>query len=243
MGLKIKKYKKRTTTKRHPKKHRSFNGMLSVKRSANMVDAIGIDISPSTAIGLDVINSMCMTFTSSATLGNVAYGSLSYFASLQDVTQYLEFTHLYDQYKIDKVKIRLIPYATGVQSGAAVSSASAQTSIICHSIIDYDDTDITTFTANEAGIDALRQNVTYKVCNLIKKPLTRTFVPRCNTAVSNNSNTLAQKNEPFGWMDSNSPDVAGYGLKMILENVSAGSALTLYVKMVATYYLSFRQPR
>jgi len=237
-------FKKKTkVVKYRHTKNKSFNGALRIKRFVNMVDTNGVDISSSTGITLDVVTSKCIIFTSDATAGNPSYGTLTYHCRLDDVVNYLEFTNLYDQYKIDKIKIKFMPYCNTVSTGGAVSNTQGQTGIFCHSIIDYDDSAVASIPASEAGIDQLRQHNTYKMTNILNKPLSRTFIPRCNTAVSNNTNTLAQKNEAFGWMDANSPDVAGYGFKCVFENISAGSALQLYVKPTITYFMSFRQPR
>jgi len=244
MARKKSTYKKKTKViKYRHTKNKSFNGQLRIKRYCNMVDTNGVDISSSTGITLDVVTSKCIIFTSDATAGNPSYGTLTYHARLDDLPNYDEFTKLYDQYKIDKIKIKLMPYCNSVGTGGAVSNTQGQSGIFVHSIIDYDDAQVSSTPASELGIDQMRQHNTYKFTNILNKPLSRTFVPRVNTAVSNNTNTLAQKSESFGWMDANSPDVAGYGFKCIFENISAGSALQLYVKPTVTYFMSFRHPR
>jgi len=168
------------------------------------------------------------------------YGSLASYFMLSDLSSYTDFTALFDQYKVDKVVLRIIPYCTGSQTGAAYSSGSGQTGVLLHDVVDFDD--VTLPAGSDAGVQSLREYQNYRCTNLLMggAPLTKTFVPRIAVGAYSSGAFGGYKNDPFSWSDCASPNIQGYGYKAIFEVCSSGVALGLMMKVEADVYLSFR---
>lgn len=237
-------YRRKTRVPRLVKK--SYNGAIKLKRFSNLIDCSGFTLQSVGTNGLtEDAGSDCLRFTSNSTAGLVQFGAWAFHAALTDVTNASELTVLYDLYKIDRCKLTFIPYCTQANSGAAVLGTSTQSGLFLHIVKDYDDS---VAPANSfQGLSTLRQYPGYRLINLMNLKggkYSISFKPRVNTGVSNNaSNAAGKKSEPFDWVDCESSDVAGYGLKGIFENVSAGSALQQFLRVEVCFYLSFRNPR
>jgi len=181
--------------------------------------------------------------TSATAAGSMTYGTLSYYFILTDVPTYTELTSLFDQYKVDRLTLKLYSYATSVTVGAAVSSNYPQSGIIVHDVVDYDDAALPT--GSDAGVQELREYQNYKCRNLINAagaPVTRSWAPHLAVAAYSGAFS-SYKNEPFGWVDCASATVQGYGWKCILEQVSPGATMNVTFKVEVTADLSFRNVR
>jgi len=184
-------------------------------------------------------------FQTSNNGGVVNYGSMTFMCRLIDIWNYSELTVLYDQYRIDKVKLRLIPYATMAASGAAVSPNHNQGALIMHYMIDGDD--VTMPSNSESGVNEMRERRGYKSVNLMSKmgkPITISFRPRIATdAYAGGVYSAPVRNSPFTWCDCNDASIEGYGFKAIFETISSGAVLNTFFKGEATYYLRFKENR
>jgi len=218
-----------------------YKGNLAIKRVVNMAMINGTAVD-GTRLNK---NSSNLCFTTTAVAGDPNYGYMTFMTRLFDVYNFSEFVALYDQYTIDKVVIKLTPYSTVASSGAAYASTQQQSSLLIHSIIDHDD--VTAPTADEDGVKAMREYTSYKCINLLSrmgKPITFTFKPKVSVGVfAGGSTVINSKVAPFGWVDCAETQVEGYGIKIIMETISAGAALQIYFKAEATYYMRFKDPR
>lgn len=154
---------------------------------------------------------------------------------------YADFTGLFDQYRIDKVEVRLIPaYADG---GITTTSQSWLPTIV-HAI-DEDD-------SNAASNLVLQQYGSAKYTQLTSsggeiKPL-RVFTPKCDVAVYRTGATFAYGSltDKAKWIDVAYPDVPHYSFKAALDPVSVaiGANLTIApINIVVKYHMSFRTVR
>lgn len=171
----------------------------------------------------------------------INYGLIVCTFKLADVVSYTEFTNLFDQYRIDKVQFRLIPYATGVLTGAAVSPAAGQPSVFVHSIVDYDDDN--TLALSNAGVDAMRQYPNYRMSNLIKNGFKRTLKPKVLSSTYQTSLTTGYRPVSFKWADCAYPDIPAYGLKIMFESISGGAVTDIVCKAEVKFWLSFKNLR
>lgn len=221
---------------------RGWKGTLALKRVVNMCT-----VSP--VYGVTVNGGLAsfgsnMVFSTGALPGTMYYAGMSINFQLRDVPNASEITSLWDRYKLVGVKLRLIPYATSVESGAAVNASYQQTGLLVHSVVDFDDSNVPT--ATDAGIDALRQYPSYRCENINKKGgrgLSRYIKPRLAVAAFANSAFTSYKNEKFSWIDMAYPAVEGYGYKAVFEAVGPGGTFNFYFKMEATYYIVVRDMR
>lgn len=189
------------------------------------------------------------TMTLSNVAGSVSYGSLSLDFQLRDLVDYTDFTTLYDKYKLAFVKVRVIPLATSVATGAAYSSVFGQSSMIIHSILDSDDNANAPATA--AGVDQLRQYQTYKVANLIanaQRGVTRVVRPSILMAVNDSAGTPVGSRISRGWLNLGNSSVPHFGIKYIFEGISGGSGdpvngVKIEMKIEAKFYLAFKEVR
>lgn len=186
-------------------------------------------------------------FTLSNVAGSTSYGTLSMDFQVQDIPTLTDFGALYDKYKIAFVKVRIIPYATSAQTGAAFTSQYGQSAVMVHSILDTDDNVIPTGTP--AGVDLLREYQTYKVKNLFSGGgVTRVIRPRILTAVNDSTGLNVGSKVTTGWLNLQNVGVPHFGMKFIFEGVSGGSSdpvngQKIMMKIEAKFYLAMREVR
>jgi len=210
--------------------------MINISRCANLIDATGLTLDGS---GLNYQNGF-MTFSNSSTAGAVNYGAFSYAARLQDVPGYVEFTNMFEQFRLNKIVIRIIPMATSASGSAAPSPLVAQPTVLFHWALDPDDAVLPT--ASAAGIQVMRERQGYRVRNILQgggRPIT--IVLRPHFAKSIYSSAVATGYQAAkGWLDNGAWHVPHYGVKCIAESVSGGAAGTQYFKVETKYFLSFK---
>lgn len=142
---------------------------------------------------------------------------------LNDVLNYTEFTTLFDQYRIDKMVIRLIPYNPNVVQYGDANLGSA---------LDYDSSSLMT-------VDQLREYSTFKPARLDKKH-TRVLYPRQLTNVFTSTAGVggtgyAPTRVP--WLSTTSSNVVHYAFKF------AGNVLPINTQMYEVYidtHMSFK---
>jgi len=144
----------------------------------------------------------------------IAQYSLSF--SLQQFANASGFTAVFDQYRclqLQAVFLPLVPLAN--TSGAIV-----------YSVIDYDDANnITISQADAYASEMIVQAGTY---------FERVWTPHVADALYSGSAFSAYGNRTSPWIDSGSPNVQHYGLKIIATSV--GSAINLYSLKVSAMW-------
>lgn len=184
------------------------------------------------------------------TSGDVTYAAFGVAFTLSDVAAAAEFTALFDQYRLMKVKFLMYPVDMGTLStgsGVAAGAAGYPTAMI-HSVLDYDDNDPPL--ASEAGLLTMMEKTGYKMRPLqqIGRPvISRTFRPRAlgvinNAAGATTARSLASKDS---WMDVASPLIPHFGLKGLIEMHSGTNATdwALQFRIIVKYWLQLKGVR
>lgn len=142
---------------------------------------------------------------------------------LDMLPNYTEFTNLYDMYRINKIVVKLIPKVSevGMVLGATNNSAGIQ----IHSALDFDDS------AAPTNVSQLTQYSTYKMTRG-HNIHTRVFVPKCELSANGTANAAPKA---YQWLDTAHPDVAHYGMKLIIPTISANT-IVYYDYSVTAYF-------
>lgn len=151
-------------------------------------------------------------------------GSLIF--QLQNVPNSGEFTALFDQYKINGVKVVFMPRANSSEVG------TNQGLIKFFSAIDYDDNTAPT------SINDLLQYENMK-CTNTSKDHKRYLRPKIAREIYNSVTTTAY-GPTSGWIDCTNAAVPHYGIKYALQQLPSG-AQSMDIKV--TYYLAFKNVR
>lgn len=159
--------------------------------------------------------------TSGVGVRSDAAGALSF--NLNALPNSSEFTSLFDQYKIMKVKLRWIPFGDSVNMPIATMTGTS--SLVSPggpliTVIDYDDN-----TAPTAAADLL-QYQTSKVTP-IPKPLSMTIRPKFATEIYRSAVSTGY-GARSGWLDTASSDIPHYGVKYYMNAPSALSSSYTY---------------
>lgn len=147
--------------------------------------------------------------------------------TLNGVPNASEFTGLYDQYRINAVKLRLMPRG---------NSSELAPGNICSlfSVIDYDDATVPT-----GGVNQLVQYQSLKVTRSDKEHV-RYFKPRINVGAINAITGISNKMNTKGWLDCDVSTTEHYGLKFVVERPPTG---TVVYDAIVTLYLAFKNVR
>lgn len=149
----------------------------------------------------------------------------AYSFRLQDLVNYTEFTSLFDQYRINAIKIKFIPQVQQIYSDPTVQKNSG----IFYHAVDYDEANV------PASVDDLLQYENLRVENPLSV-FTLYFKPHVANALYAGAFTAYGNTQQ--WIDSNSPDVQHYGHKYCWTQTVAAD---LNLIPVATFYLAFRK--
>jgi len=170
-------------------------------------------------------------FVRFAQYGNIgssvaAFTNFAWTFRLNDVPNVSEFTSLFDQYRIKKVTLMLIPNQTE-------SIPSAANFGLMFRVIDYDDANLLT-----ANTDYMQ----YQNCQLhpVVFPgiMEIPVVPRIASAVYGGGAFTSYGNTEM-WLDVASPSVEHYGVKLGISQTTVSVAF----QVVAKFELEFRNPR
>lgn len=194
----------------------------------------------SQVIGVDVYNGFTYNGVSTGgfnmemafTLG----GTVFYFGGVSTFTaampNYTEFTSLYDQYRIDGVDVELI--FSNDQS--SVNSPATSLPLLYYAI-DYDD-------ANTVGVPDIVQYDNHKMFQLgspsLPDGIKRIHIkPNVDMALYNGVST-GYARFPNARVDTGSPNVPHYGLKMAFDGFKSPGASTIvgYLNVVVRYHLT-----
>lgn len=140
--------------------------------------------------------------------------------SLNDIPGYLEFTNLFDYYKINRVRFRLIPYQTESNSTGTVNNAA---NVPIFSVVDTSDS------TAPASVEELCEYQDHKINNLYQG-LDVYFKPKFADATS------AMRD---GYVACTNPSLNWNGFKFAIPPTT--NAMTYY--LVWTFYVSFKDPK
>lgn len=152
----------------------------------------------------------------------------------RDIPQFGTFSNIWDQYRINKIVVTLMPMATVNPTGVVTTYNNG----VIASVIDYDNG-----AQALAALDQYEQFTNCKITPAVRtKPHTRIFRPRINIGAQNQGGSiLAAVNKGGQWIDCSLPDIAHNGLKIYVDPYpfgNPGGAQTWQV--FAKYYISFR---
>lgn len=151
--------------------------------------------------------------------------------SLNALPNYTEFTALYDQYRINGVKVTIIPRGNSAEIGASATTGQA---VGVFSVIDYDDGSLLT------SIQQACQYPNMKMTRSNQMHM-RYLKPRCELAGTITSTpTTGAIMATRGWIDADAAGVPHYGLKLIFQQ-SPNTVQQFDLKL--DYYLAFKSVR
>jgi len=142
--------------------------------------------------------------------------------SLVDLSDYLSWANIYDQYRITKVKVFII----GETQPGLPATGPGYADLI--SVIDYDSADTTSFTT-------AAELLNYQT-SMIHPPgqvTSRSFYPRCTMGVWNtNVVSAAAVGNKAQWIDCSYPNVVHYGFKFCTTQATSTAvpAWNIYVQ-------------
>lgn len=145
------------------------------------------------------------------------------------VNQYASLTAVFDQYRIDLVEIWLTPSF----SSATQTTTSAFGIAQLYVVTDYDNANVAGFTQQNA--------MGYTNCAMANMRIGhyRKWRPHIASAVYGGGVfTSGFENKPSDWIDSGSPNVDHYGLKIVSDAVP--TALQTTVNLTVRMHMSFR---
>jgi len=148
--------------------------------------------------------------------------------ALNNLDQVTSFTGLFDQYRIDAIRISIVPQNNAI--GLVTNTTTTLPSLYC--VLDYDNA------TNLATAAAARQ---YDNCIELApaESLERTFQPRLALAAYGGAFTSYGNLAPQ-WIDSASPGVIHFGVKYYVPAATAGQVLLPTWTTIIEYYVSFR---
>lgn len=158
--------------------------------------------------------------------------------ALNQVSQFTDFTNMFDVYRIDKVEciFHLVPNpdAYAAVAGATVNSINWYPRL--YTDVDY--TDITPPTLTEMKARSLAKMVVLKPNTLHKI----TVRPMPKILVQGPSSFTASTNS-HGWISTTDSDVVHFGLKCVLDSwgVIVPAGQSFFVRLDFKYYCSFRK--
>lgn len=170
--------------------------------------------------------------TSGAGIRSDAAGAMSF--NLNSLPNSSEFTTLFDQYKIMKVRLRFIPFGDSVN--LPISTMSGSNGLVSPggplvTAIDYDDSVVPGSAADLLQYQASRVTP-------IPKPLSMTIKPKFATEVYRSAIATGY-GARSGWLDTTNSDVPHYGVKYYMNAPSALSSSFTY-QVWAEVYLALK---
>jgi hypothetical protein len=166
--------------------------------------------------------------------GIVASGTANvnptYTFSLSDLDNTSSYTGLFDQYRIDAVRFIIRPNNNAI--GLVTNSTTAIEPM--YIVIDYD---------NNLALTSAGQARSYDNVMILApgESCCRTFCPRLAMAAYQASSFIGFTNEKMQWIDSASPAVLHYGIKIFIPQASSGQTTLQSWIVEREYFLSFRK--
>lgn len=161
---------------------------------------------------------------------NLSAQGLGLYFRLQDLSNYTEFTSLFDKYRIMWAKVTLVPKSQQPSQDVASSGAGTHKSATVVTAIDFDDVTAPTSLATVMEYDNCKVHTG-------DQRITRSFKPRVASAVYNGAFTGYAELQGDPWIDCGSAGVQYYGFKACMDTtfVSAEQSYDVY----ATLWIDF----
>lgn len=142
---------------------------------------------------------------------------------LNALPNYTEFTNLFDCYRINAIKVTLMPRANSAEAG------TNQGLVKLFTVIDTDDATSPTNLQEVLQYENVKSsNSAYDHKRYLKPKIARSLYQ---------AGGIAAYGESTGWIDCSNPGVPHYGLKYVLQQLPAGAqSWDCKIK----YYLSFK---
>lgn len=146
---------------------------------------------------------------------------------LSAVPNYSEFTNLYDEYRIDYIKMIFTKVGLQTNTGTTIITPNV------YYCIDKDDS------SPPSNVDQLMQYQSVKIKSVTDN-FTISFAPRFQTPVYISGTSTGYRSST-GFLDCTHADVPHHGIKLIMDPSGTASAwgYTVYVK----YYMTFKGVR
>ncbi len=159
---------------------------------------------------------------------SIADGLYSYQLALSDLNEVASFTSIYDQYRIDRVQVNVMPVTLPNNT-----SLTALPYAFCAIVTDYDDS---------ATLASFALALNYQNCRVIGpgQGHSRTIIPHTNLAGFDGATAYAIS-KPAPWIDCANTGVTHYGIKICVKQSTSTFVSGWYVWM--TYQVSFRRVR
>jgi hypothetical protein len=143
------------------------------------------------------------------------------------------FVSLFDQWRIDAVKLRVVPQ----QPGLAFFTNSTTTFTPVYVVLDYDDNVALGSAANARAYDTCIELGADETC-------TRVFRPRAQMQVNNATGTTGGISSVSpDWIDCSTSSVNHYGVKFFVPAAAAGQTSLASWNIFWDVYISFRAIR
>lgn len=166
-------------------------------------------------------------------LNGQIWSSRSYTFKLSDLVSYSEFTNLFDQYKIEKVKLQFFPrFSENIIVGAVGTGVSHQTNSIlwnCNS----EDGSQRLFSESDA-LQAMSAKM-----RIANDPFTVWCKPKFQVEAATNLAIAAAK-PTIGFLDTDNYGVVHYGNEIAGYSPAAQAGQQSEWKCYATYYLALK---
>jgi len=162
-------------------------------------------------------------------------GANSYFAlgfQFNDLDQEASFAGLFDQYRFDKVELRLVPRDNSPNTMNTASPNATIPQIMV--AMDFDDS------AAPSSMAYIRQYDNVQSASYGDGVIGVTLKPSYTPAVYSGGAFTGYSVESAGWIDAASNTVPHYGIKGVITALTGGSTQTCYWNIHAKYFLSFR---
>lgn len=182
-------------------------------------------------------NVVTATFTRAAEIRGDA-GSNTFHAeafSIAEITGPSGYLSLYDEYKFDRITVRVIPRQnSGVLLTQGTTNYNSENGGYYVHAVDYDDG--TTWTT----IDQALNHHGRKIVSLLKESKV-TFVPHFSKLLFESSSASGYSNERAGWIDNVSTAVQHFGWKMMVHQGGASTEGDTVFDVFYVTTISFRK--
>lgn len=183
--------------------------------------------------------------TGTGSVSNFSYVALGIPTMLSNIAAITNFGNLFDRYMITGVCFKLTPYSTTVLSADVQTGAHQAPAMMVHSIIDYDNSNVSSTTASATGIAAFKSNWSYRYKNIFdqRRPgFKRFWRPRTLGTLFNGTAGEQVVSNRRQWVSVAGSDIQLYGMKMIFEVFAPlpGLSSSMWFQPSMTVYFKLR---
>lgn len=239
---KPKKYKPRRFRRRYKPRYRTTKiskyNLHHYTRYAQLKEVFHTNTAASTGAAID-ISTDYIKLSPDNNIGQNYY-SLAIAFSLYDTPSVVEFSNLYDSYRIKAVKVNLYPMCSqGIMFGNGTLEG-----MLLHYVKDTDD--VAAFTADSAGLSYMKEHSGYRtIANVAGLKKISIFMrPKPSLNVYRTTTTYGSMEAGRGYIDFEKPDIPHYGLKLFWEHQhTTTDASNFYWKMEIKYWFECKDVR